>query len=463
MVWATEGAWPLLLKADPQGLTVLGAYNAGVIPESLHFTAVDRAGCVIGVTGDGSVLKVEADESRCPDRNGDGVVQTSHGWDDVLPFLAPDSWEDECILWHTILPPRAESVVISESIVLDGVVERAWIGHRGEQKYIELDAADGEPTGREVETPGLSPATAVVDGSGRVWTTFFGNPLLASFDPESPEEDLHMVPVPGGVSIVALDENDGLWVSGNNVYRFDRATEEFDAVFTQAEIDTGLAYGTGYMTPDGEGNLWQAPSTEEWVYRIDVETLEWERFELPFGLAFNVGVDFLRQLWIGVAAVENESPAYWVMDLETRELRPALVDCDDPCEGLPSPGDFTGLTRALVQDERGIWTRLVEACAPDESVRWSTLVAASSIPSGSSIDLMVRTGRDETELWEGPWLLAGPLADGESSIDLRPTLGEATSSHRLLAVQARLAAGRQAAAPRLHWVDVGWGCEPFVR
>jgi streptogramin lyase len=463
VVWPTHRGNCIAYKVEPATRSILGAYLTSDQEVDMHETTVDRDGNVVLVHLGGSwVTRIARDEADCPDRNANGVVDTSHAADEMLAFAAPDEWEDECILWHSQVAEMAKTVALHESYGLDGLLERAWVGIDDDEGadldsgFVELDLDTGEPTGRTLSSPGFGPTGSATDDRGRIWTVA-ATSVLGVFDPAALDRGIELHERDGSLAYVTVDENGFPWVRGEGgVFRFDPATEVFEPVYEQWELEQGLAPWGGLLAPDGEGGILQA----DWlVYRIDIATLEWE--VLDFGGKFShvpraIGVDFLRQAWVLVSFVPGAS----VYDLATQEVTAALDDCgQDVCENSAAHGDFTGLPWALVQPERGVWTEDLVACEGAGDVVWTRLRASATIPPGTSVSLWVRTGVDDVDLWEGEWLRAGPLADGETELDLAPVLGEPTRRHHALALQARLEAGRGAASPILTGVELSWGCQ----
>jgi streptogramin lyase len=464
VVWTTHKGNSIAYKVDPATRAILGAYRTSDEEVEVQSTTVDREGnFVLPHHRGSSVTRIARDESACPDRNGDGIVDTSHSADELLAWDSRDEWEDECILWHAQVPLGASTVALHESYGPDSLVERVWVGIDddlgvAEIGFVELDLATGETTGRSVPTPGFGPIGSAVDDRGRIWAVA-NTSALGVFDPGDRDPTIEYHAADASLVIVATDESGYVWVRGGGLQRYDPEADVFESVYEEWEREQGLAPWGGLLAADGEGSIWEIEELPD-AYRIDAATLEFEALDFgdvlaPYGVV-NVGVDFLRQLWVLAPWVPGAS----IYDFETAEITLALDDCGEVvCENAAANGDFTGLPWTLVQPERGVWTDDVVACAEGDEVVWTRLRATAAIPSGSRVSLMVRTGADDVDLWTGEWLLAGALVDGDNELDLTTLLGDATRLDRLFALQARLEADRAAESAVLSGVEVSWGCQ----
>lgn len=98
-LWVADTNLPGVAKIDLETMTIVARYITG--GSSTSRTTVNALGeAFIGSRADGNgkagVTKVSPLGSKCPDTNGDGVITTSTGPDNVLPY-----GQDDCVLWHT--------------------------------------------------------------------------------------------------------------------------------------------------------------------------------------------------------------------------------------------------------------------------------------------------------------------------------------------------------------------------
>src|SRR5688500_14784353 len=133
-------------------------------------TSVNSSGDVfVANRGGHSVTRISVLGDECPDRNGDGTVQTSHGPDEVLAWGA-----DECIVWHTDLPGTYLRAAAAQDIPgLDGTLQEfVWIGDWNGARAIKLDGATGAVL-VNTEAPG-NPYGFALDAMGQLWVSLVG-------------------------------------------------------------------------------------------------------------------------------------------------------------------------------------------------------------------------------------------------------------------------------------------------
>jgi hypothetical protein len=98
-LWIADTNLPGVVKIDLDTLTIVGRYiTGGGSPSRTTVNVLGEA--FIGARVNGKtktgVTKILPLGANCPDTNGDGVITTSTGPDDVLPY-----GKDDCVAWHT--------------------------------------------------------------------------------------------------------------------------------------------------------------------------------------------------------------------------------------------------------------------------------------------------------------------------------------------------------------------------
>ncbi|MBI2896507.1 MAG: hypothetical protein HYY06_23315, partial [Deltaproteobacteria bacterium] len=225
VMWPSSSGTGQVLRVDTQTYEILGAYWTGpdhgeggwLGGDSPSRTAVDDYGSVVianrAFGAQASITKVASSDELCVDSNGNGAIDTSHGWDELLDFSAHDDWEDECILWHTTVGDMndavARAVAIHTVVGLDAVaVDMGWVGMYTEGRFLQFDETTGELTGVEAPTPGCQPYGGALDRDGWLWMTCLST-IVGRFDTASPEDSYESFSVPGMGSAyrVIVDEN----------------------------------------------------------------------------------------------------------------------------------------------------------------------------------------------------------------------------------------------------------------
>jgi hypothetical protein len=478
VIWPSSSGTGQIFKVDTRTFEILGAYWTGPLHgngdgfgggDSPSRTAVDDSGNVIisnrAFGGQGSLTKVAANEADCVDRNGNGMIDTSHSWDDLLDFDSHDDWDDECIMWHVVAGrandgvPRA--VAIHSVTDLDGLPhDYGWVGLYSESKFVEFDVETGEMTGEEAPTPGFTPYGCAIDRDGWLWASSLST-TVGRFDTASPDDSFETIAMPaGGQSYrVIVDENNTPWTSGNDLYRYNRE----DETWTAAGLTGNGGFGyVGNVASDGEGSLWVGTYTDgQYVYRVsndpDEDELEWHTVDTPGTNTFGTGVDFDGHAW---AFGYTEGTAT-VIDIEDESTTHVLNDCGGAgCLSYPYVrGDITGLQRRNALNPRGNWSTIVEGCDGEATTTWNRIVVDADTPAGSSVAVSVKTSMDAGQLAQLEWIPIGVVPTDGNELDVEAALEAARVEHgRYLGVQVVLASLDRAVAPVVRGIYTQFGC-----
>jgi streptogramin lyase len=153
------------------------------------------------------------------------------------------------------------------------------------------------PTGRathviytEYDVPRemTQPHDVIVDASGTVWFTEFGEQYLGRMDPRTGKIKEYTVPTlrtrePTGLLDLESDEEGNLWVSLQNqggVARFDKQTGKFKVYAVPQEYLTDETQQSmvGPQHLEADKKLWLNDTSIPGLYRIDLESGKWEKW-----------------------------------------------------------------------------------------------------------------------------------------------------------------------------------------
>lgn len=266
-------------------------------------TSVNRHGDVVVTnrspkTGPSSVTKFAADMKDCVDRNKDGVITTSHGPKDVLPF-----GQDECMIWNSKLPSAAgigarATAWDGEEDEKTGVGGHVWIGALDTSQVFQLDGTTGKVL-KQGPAP-VQPYGGVIDGKGSFWvvaaTCTVGLCSIARVDMKTLQTKAFPVTCGYGISV---DTTGRIWTSGLGcVNRFDPATETNKSLQV-AGFNRGIAV-------DGTGGVWAANSNGDMVHVNEADVTLVKRFAVGVPDMIGIAVDFEGFVW-GVSQGGNET------------------------------------------------------------------------------------------------------------------------------------------------------------
>ncbi|MCA9661021.1 MAG: hypothetical protein KC486_21950, partial [Myxococcales bacterium] len=272
-------------------------------------TSVNRYGDVAVANRLGGMTKVFARLERCVDKNNDGVIQTSSGANDVLPW-----GEDECIAWHTPIahqdnrPAAWTGGTFNEQTCEweDLHVWTAWSDWAAGTAVVALlDGNDGSIL-QEVPIPDLPQPWpgwygfygAAVDSDSNVYLSQLqgNNPSpswLVRVNYDDFTYDHWDVPDEGGYGMTVTSEG-YVWICGRQTRRFNPQTEAWTQVAT---VNGGVH--TGGCMGDGDGILYRGSYAQ--IHGIDTTTMEVVK-TLNVGQPgddhiWGVAVDFDGKVW----------------------------------------------------------------------------------------------------------------------------------------------------------------------
>ncbi len=350
-IWIANTEVGTVSKINTRTGVIEGRYNTDNSPQSPSRTTVNQFGdMLVANRGDSAGVAVMASfQDRCSDKNNDGVITTSTGYGDVLPWGS-----DECVLWYSSIPASYEygpRAVAWEGGELDPVTcentvpnPRVWVGYRGAGgSTYEVRRYNGQ-TGQilnEVTIPGTDsrPYGGAVNRDGDFWfVSRGGGRRLVQVYNDGVGWEEHVPP--GNPYGMSIDQNGDPWLAvydngaGDKVYRFDTQTNQF--------VDSGG--GGGYhrgMMIDHQGNAWVVGNNSCRLALFDAANgvLLNDSITLP-GCSNPVGVsiDIDDYVWI---VDQGASIAY--------KIDPTTFQVLLTVEGLNKPYTYSDMTGSLLR------------------------------------------------------------------------------------------------------------------
>jgi hypothetical protein len=297
-IWVANSPQGTVSKIDTQTATEVARYASGpngATDPSRTSVSGDGKFAVV-VNRNGGITMISADEDGCVDANNNGVINTSSGPNNVLPWGT-----DECVRWNVSLPatgssgPRPVSWTIGDfdPISCTYGLGDVWVGWYAQNTgYFRL--LDGE-TGAQLDQ------VTVPNWSGMTWGPYGG----------------------------AIDSDNNFWVIGwgtnGPVVKIDGETH----VATNYGNPGGWIYGMGL---DLSGNTYAAGCGNGNVYRFNKQSETWSTIA-------NLGGQCLRGLQVdrdGVAWIaKNGSCGLAAIDTLTEP--PTVINANIPLAGCSTP------------------------------------------------------------------------------------------------------------------------------
>ena len=297
----------------------------------------------------GGVTKIAASVDDCVDKNNNGMIETSTGPNDVLPWD-----QDECVLWHTPTPtnsygngPRPtawEGGKFGEGGDNCGVDPnpRLWIGFKANNSDGVFWRLDGE-TGALLDEVNFGywgssygPYGGAVNANGDLVATGLNTDPSIHIDADTLV--LTNLGNPGSNCKygMALDQNGDLWVGhcfGEGVSFYSFQTDQWTTI-----PNAGGTRVNGVQA-DRNGNVWGAGSSPCRLVQIDVDSKQYinNNIPLPGGCSspWGVSVDVEGYVWIVDMGSQN---AY--------KVHPDTYQTEITVTGLVGPYTYSDMTGA---------------------------------------------------------------------------------------------------------------------
>ncbi len=208
-LWVAASGRGTIVKIDTRSGQVLGEFSTN--PDNLSFpnpsrTTVSFDGSVwVGNRGNGSVAHIGLRElGQCIDRNGNGTIETSSGYNNVLPWPNAQGQDsnggvttaaDECIL-HFVKVREG----VPRHLSIDGE-GKIWVGgFEGacSSCFDQLDGTTGAVL-RQVNFP-CGGYGGFIDGNGVLWSSHY-NAYVMRWDPATATSTAKCISVPGAYGL----------------------------------------------------------------------------------------------------------------------------------------------------------------------------------------------------------------------------------------------------------------------
>jgi hypothetical protein len=261
-IWVSLSQRCTIAKVNTATGAILGEYRTvadGRYCQESSRTTVGVDGSVwVGHRGPGGVTHVGlAELNQCVDRNGNGVIDTSTGYGDVMPWPGSTSdvtaAQDECILHH--VDTDALGFGDSRHLSIDEN-NKLWIGSFSPKRFVSVDAVTGIPG-----TPKTGFACGgyggFIDRNGVIWSANGGGTGLLRWDPNAPDlPNLNprciSVPVYG----LAVDQNGWVWANEFGI-QIRKISPDGNTIL--GPFPNGMAGSSNHsqgLAVDGNGDVW---------------------------------------------------------------------------------------------------------------------------------------------------------------------------------------------------------------
>ncbi len=337
--------------------------------------------------------------STCVDRDGDGLIKTSRGLGDILPWNnggGVDSHggvttaEDECITVYTrVIGGGARHLSIDCN-------NNLWVGGLFDSEFEKLSGVTGAPIPLTQFGIGCGGYGGVLDGFGVLWS---GSSLM-----RYNTVTMSGACVPGismyGIGLSPLNCHVVASMGSVNTNSSIFGVLEFDPAGNIVNFNSTVNWGFGICV-DGNGHVWVAQWNQ--VAHLD-QNLNLVGYVTgigsgpgPINGARGVAVDSNGKIWVSEDANNRAS-----------RIDPSLnagvggLDLAVPLGTNAGPynySDMTGFVSLGATCRFGFWSVCRDACAA--GAEWGIVSWNASVPAGTALKVEVRAADDKIALGSG--------------------------------------------------------------
>jgi DNA-binding beta-propeller fold protein YncE len=495
-LWVANSGEGTVSKIDVDTDTEVGRFYTGLDDRNADpsRTSVDLAGDVFAgnrahnypadTEFRSSVTKISAHTSRCVDRDGDTVIETSTGStaiprnDGSDPHVPVGQSTDECVVWTRDLSVEPNgclglrAVAATDETGLDFEVNgHVWAGCWKSNAIYKLHGNTGDVLASYV-LPTCAPYGFVLDDVDRLWVSCRDawhdtDPRYASIawiDTTTGEE--HVIPpitetYPSGSN----DPNPyGIAINASNqviITTYDGRLLQYDEATGWSESPDTMTSPTRGVAVDEDGWIYAMSTGSSDVYLFDPATLSilehWNASDgvNPTDSGNGVAIDFSGDLW-GIT-MNTAGPNGWAthFSLDRSGAHPVVTDTVMVPVGLYpyTYSDMIGYSLRHFTTREGWYNHVFEAC-PGHSVHWIEISWEAIVPAGTSIVIRARTADYLDDLAAAAWVTLVEVPDDVSPVPIPDTLPEG----HYIELEVRLYTTVDERSPEVGAITFDWDC-----
>ena len=387
-LWVANSPEATVSKVDTKTGWEIGRYKICSNPSR---TSVDLNGDVwIGCRGDGGVAKIIADITKCPDKNGNGVIDTSKDLNGNHKIEANERvTNDECIKF--IVYPDGKTIARAAGVDKNN---HAWIGWWTSKRIRRLHPSNGANVSM-IQLP-CRPYGLVIDQQGIVWVQGAGCGLVRA-DPKTLSAKLFKPPFKYRAYGINVDVFGGIWFGGSwGAARYDPKTTKW----VQAN---GVTYSSAVATST-DGHTYVVNDSKSTVSKINSLTATMQG-SISLGLGrypHGVALDYDGYVW----AVNLQKSTVSKCNPKTMQLVGEYPVGPKPY----TYSDMTGYTLNNFTAPKGHYTHMFgmsgwggTVAETKASTIWEKIDAQVETPAGAYVKLRYRAGDSLAKIKTAKW------------------------------------------------------------
>ena len=272
----------------------------------------------------GAVTKIRGNVMKCVDKNGNGMIDTSTGPNDIKAWGA-----DECMIWTIVHPfaggfstgPRGVTWTAGtwDYDLCKYVEPKVWLGYLAAGGIAHIVRIDGLTGVVEVTLPvpafvgsGYAPYGGALDPQFRPWFTGLRGEAIRVNTDQNPIT-VSRFPAPGSVQAygMTVDSDGNVWTGGCSgpVSMFDPVANQWISIAGTSACHRGIGAGDQYV--------WVASNSPCGLVQIDRKSRTLVTKHTPPGcsVAIGISIDVENYLWLvdqsGFAWKINQDNVQW--------------------------------------------------------------------------------------------------------------------------------------------------------
>jgi len=394
-IWVAASSRGTIVKIDTSTGVILGEYQSA--PDTRwrnpSRTTVDANGNVwagnrdesddTGEGNKGSVVHIGLQENgQCVDRNDNGIIDTSSGLGDILPWSNSGNADtnggistatDECIIHYV----RTDGTNV-RTMALDSN-NNLWTGGYGNQVHQLIDGVTGNPVPGSQFNLGCGGYGGLMDANGVLWSASLSNALLR-YDTNTATGSC--LPLDRTSYGLGIDTNGNIWHTN---FGFDTVMKiASDGSLSGTFSTFGASGDRGVAITPADNNVWVANSGGNDISRLDNNGAFLTTITVgnnPTGVA----VDGKGKVWVtnlGSDSAMRIDPLTNTVDLTVNLGAGA---------GPYNYSDMTGST-VIAPPNSGTWSVIHDSLTPSEE--WGFVSWNADIPGDSVLSVAAASSED---------------------------------------------------------------------
>lgn len=384
-IWIANSPQNTVSKVDCKTITEVGRYSVCSDPSR---TSVDLEGNVwVACRGDGKVAKIIADKTKCIDKNGNGIIETSTNNSPIN--------NDECIKF--VVQPNKGTYARGAAVDKDNNV---WIGYWNTKSLVRLNANSGAIM-TDINL-GCEPYGLVIDQKGIIWGQGAGCGSLLMIDPltgiVNKSNTVPQLKYPSGAYGLNVDKYGRIWVaSGNSASVYDPKTLQWKVINMQWGGGRGIA-------TSNDGYIYVAVDSSGGAVKINgnVDPPIVEGFIKGAGQPVGAALDYDGFVWV----VNQGGSSATKLDPKTMSAVGTVPVGSSPY----TYSDMTGYTLNYFTAPKGQYSAIFFGGISSNPITinstkqvWQNITAEADLPEGTALRFRLRAGNTKAELENAKW------------------------------------------------------------